>query len=237
MSTSLAEHLIQDMTFIPTIKFMWSLSGHIIHSLGIQHILPIQVEGTLVHLSFYIIDTWDFHLLIGQPFRWVLYEGQSRNLKFYLCKKLLLPLYISHYLNSRTEPYPQEEPLEEFRATSLEFLVKPGLQDKARFFIEEADPSEEEPLDEFAVTPKSPIVLRCDRIANLYTFKYDCSSLTRLHTHSLTYINSVVCRVSRMTSANQLYTKIAWLSKYTSHTWRFAVEIILQKSSQIIIQV
>ena len=69
MSMSLAEHLIQDMTLIPTIKFMRSLSGYIIPSLGILHIIPIQVEGTPVHLRFYIFNTWDFDLLIGQPFR------------------------------------------------------------------------------------------------------------------------------------------------------------------------
>jgi len=49
MSMSLAEHLIQDMTLIPIIKFMRSLLGHIISSLEILHILPIQVEGTPVH--------------------------------------------------------------------------------------------------------------------------------------------------------------------------------------------
>ena len=79
MSMSLAEHLIQDMTLILTIKFMRSLSRHIIPSLGILHILAIQVEGTLVHLSFYIFDTRDFDLLIGQPFRRLVYEGQSGN--------------------------------------------------------------------------------------------------------------------------------------------------------------
>jgi len=51
--------------------------------------------------------------------------------------------------------------LEEFRDVSLDFLAKPGLEDEARFFIkEEADPSEEEPLDEFAVPPKPPIELK-----------------------------------------------------------------------------
>ena len=53
---------------------------------------------------------------------------------------------ISHYLNSRTEPYPKEDPMEEFRAASLDFLAKPGLEDETRLFIEEeADPSKEEP--------------------------------------------------------------------------------------------
>ena len=41
MSMSLVEHLIQDMTLIPTITFMRSLSGYIIPSLGILDILPI----------------------------------------------------------------------------------------------------------------------------------------------------------------------------------------------------
>ena len=72
---------------------------------------------------------------------------------------------------------------------------------------------------------------------DLYKFKYDCPRLTRWQAHTLTYINPVVCRVSRRTSVNQLYTRITWLSKYTSHTQRFVAEIILQKSSQIIIQV
>jgi len=150
---SFEEHLVQDMVIIPIIKFMRSLSGHIIPSLGILHILQIQVERTLVHLSFYIFDVRDFHLLIGQPFRRLLYEGQSGKLKIRLGKKLQFPFSILHSINSRTEPYLQEDPLEEFIAASLVFLGKPGLEDEARFFIEEGDPSEEEPLDEFAVPP------------------------------------------------------------------------------------
>jgi len=108
-----------------------------------------------VHLSFYIFDTWDFDLLIGQPFK-----GQYGKLKIHLGKKLQFPLSISHSLNSRTEPYPQEDPLEEFRVASLDFLAKPGLEGGARFFIEEeADPSEEEHSDEFAIPSKPPIEL------------------------------------------------------------------------------
>jgi len=69
VSMSLTEYLLQDMTLTPTMKFMRSLLGHIIPSSIILHVLPIQVEGTLVHFSFYIFNTWDFDLLIGQPFR------------------------------------------------------------------------------------------------------------------------------------------------------------------------
>jgi len=82
-------------------------------------------------------------------------------------------LSISHSLNSRTKLYPQEDELEEFRATSLDFLAKSGLEDEARFFIEEADPSEEEPLDEFAVPPKLPIELKPLPTGLRYTFLGD----------------------------------------------------------------
>jgi hypothetical protein len=106
MSISLAQYLIRDMTLAPTLKFMRDLSRHIIPSLGILLILPLQVEDTLVHLSFYIFDTRDFDLLIGQPFRRLLYEGQTGKLNICLGKKLLFLLSISHSLNTRTEPYP-----------------------------------------------------------------------------------------------------------------------------------
>jgi hypothetical protein len=70
-----AQHLMKHMTLTPTTKLMKSLSGHIVPSLGILHIQPIQVEGTLVHLRFYVFPVWDFDLFIGQPFRRLLYEG------------------------------------------------------------------------------------------------------------------------------------------------------------------
>jgi hypothetical protein len=68
---------------------------------------------------------------------------------------------ISHSLSTRTESYPESDPLEEFKAASLEFLVDSGLEDDAQFFIEEEDDySEPEPLDEFAEPPRPPIELK-----------------------------------------------------------------------------
>jgi len=47
--------------------------------------------------------------------------------------------------------------MEEVKATSLELLDEPDLEDEAPFFIEEeGEPSESEPLDEFAETPRPP---------------------------------------------------------------------------------
>ena len=134
----------------------------------------IGVYTPIVHFSFYIFDTWDFDLLIEQPFRRILYKGQSGKLKICLGKKLQFPLSISYSLNSRTEPYPKEDPLEEFRVASLDFLAKLGLEDEARFFIEEeADPSKEEPLDDFAMSPKPPIELKPLPTGLRYTFLGD----------------------------------------------------------------
>jgi hypothetical protein len=51
--------------------------------------------------------------------------------------------------------------LEEFKVASLEFLFDSGLEDDAKFFIEEeANYSEPEPLDEFAEPPRPPIELK-----------------------------------------------------------------------------
>jgi hypothetical protein len=124
MFASLAQHLMKHMTLTPTTKLMKSLLGHIVPSLGILHIQPIQVEGTLVHLSFYVFPIWDFDLLIGQPFRRLLYEGQTGKLNICFGKKLQFPMSISHSRSTRTESYPEPDPLEEFKASSLEFFIQ-----------------------------------------------------------------------------------------------------------------
>jgi len=50
--------------------------------------------------------------------------------------------------------------MEEVKAASLELLDEPNLEEEAPLFIEEeAEPSEPEPLDEFAETPRPPIEL------------------------------------------------------------------------------
>ena len=77
MSTSFAHDLLKDMTLTPTTKLLKSLSGHILPSLGILYELPIHVNGTRVHLSFYIFDIMEFDLLIGQPIERLIQEGQT----------------------------------------------------------------------------------------------------------------------------------------------------------------
>jgi hypothetical protein len=69
MSASFAHDLLKHMPLTPTTKLLTSLSGHILSSLGILYVLPIQVKGTMIHLSFYIFGIMEFDLLIGQPIK------------------------------------------------------------------------------------------------------------------------------------------------------------------------
>jgi hypothetical protein len=174
MSASLAQHLMQHMMLTPTTKLMKSLSVHIVPYLGILYIQPIQVEGILVHLSFYVFPIWDFDLLIGQPFRRLLYEGQTGKLNIYFGKKLQFLVSISQSLSTKTKSCLESDPLKEFKAASLEFLFDSGLEDDAKFFIEEeADYSEPKPLDEFAEPPRPPIELKPLPAGLRYTFLDD----------------------------------------------------------------
>ena len=120
-----------------------------------------MVEGARVRLNFYIFDTWDFDLLIGQPFRRLFYEGQNGKLNISLGKNFQFPLTIFHSLNNKTESFLLPDPMEEVRYASWEFLRELVLEEDAPFFIkEEADPSELEPLDEFAEAPRPPVELK-----------------------------------------------------------------------------
>ena len=138
------------MPLTPTTKLLKGLSGHILPSLGILYVLPIQVKGTKVHLSFYIFDIMEFDLLIGQPIKRLIQEGQIEKLKISLGKNFKLSLPITHSLNAETEPILEQDPMDEVKVASLEDLIEPNLEDDAQFFIEEEDenPTEPEPIDE-----------------------------------------------------------------------------------------
>ena len=88
MSTSFALDLLEQMPLTSTIKLLKGLSGHILPSLGILYVLPIHVNRTRVHLSFYIFDIMEFDLLIGRPIERLIQEGQMVKLNIRLGKKL-----------------------------------------------------------------------------------------------------------------------------------------------------
>jgi hypothetical protein len=88
MFASFAHDLLEFMPLTPTTKLLKSPLGHILPSLGILYVLPIQVKETLVHMSFYIFDIIEFDLLIGQPIKRLIQEGQTGKLNIYLGKIL-----------------------------------------------------------------------------------------------------------------------------------------------------
>ena len=162
MSASFANDLLKYMPLTPTTKLLKSLLGHILLSLGILYVLPIHVNGTRVHLSFYIFDIMEFDLLIGQPIRRLIQEGQMGKLKISLGKNFKLSIPITHSLNVETEPIPEEDPMEEVKVASLDDLVKSNFEDDAQFFIEEEEenPIDSEPLDELLEPPTPTIELK-----------------------------------------------------------------------------
>jgi hypothetical protein len=81
-----AHDLLKDMPLAPTTKLLNNLSGHIVPTLGILCALPILVNGTKVHLNFYIFDVMEFDLLIGQPIERLIHEGKMGKLNIRLEK-------------------------------------------------------------------------------------------------------------------------------------------------------
>ena len=94
MSKSFAHTLPRNMQLTPTNKLLKSLSRQILPSEGIFHFIPIKVDKTKVHLSFYVFDIWEFDLLIGHPIE----TSTSRKKGEYTCKSLEKPKpFYSHH--------------------------------------------------------------------------------------------------------------------------------------------
>ena len=72
--------LPRNIQLTPTTKLLKSLSGQILPSKGIFHLIPIKVDETKVYLSFYVFDIWEFDLLIGHPIERLLHEGRKGNI-------------------------------------------------------------------------------------------------------------------------------------------------------------
>ena len=57
-------------------------------------------------------------------------------LKIILGKNFKISIPITHSLNAETEPIPKQDPMDEVKVASLEYLIEPNLEDDAQFFIE-----------------------------------------------------------------------------------------------------
>jgi hypothetical protein len=79
-----------------------------------------------------------------------------------LGKNFELSMPITHSLNAKIEPIPEQDPMEEVKVASPDDLIEPNLEDDAQFFIKEEDegPIDPEPLDELLEPPKPSIELK-----------------------------------------------------------------------------
>jgi hypothetical protein len=102
-SKSFAHTLPKNMHLTPTTKLLKSLSGQILPSEGIFLLIPIKVDETKVYLSFYVLDIWEFDLLIGHPIERLLHEGRKWSINVSLGKSINLSIPITHSLHVKTE--------------------------------------------------------------------------------------------------------------------------------------
>jgi hypothetical protein len=103
MSSIFAHDLLKDMPLAPTTKLLKSLSEHIVLSLENLCALPILVNGTKVHLNFYIFDVMEFNLLIEQPIERLIHKGKKGKWNIRLGKNFELSMPITHSLNAKIE--------------------------------------------------------------------------------------------------------------------------------------
>ena len=73
----------------------------------------------------------EFDLLIGQPIKRLSQEGQTGKLNIRFGKNIKLSIPITHSLNAKTEPIPEQDPMDEVKVASLEYLIEPNLEDDA----------------------------------------------------------------------------------------------------------
>jgi len=103
MSKSFAHTLSRNMQLTPTTKLLKSLSGQILPSEGIFHLIPIKVDKTKVYLSFYVFDIWEFDLLIEHLIERLLREGRKGSINVSLGKSINLSIPITRSLHVKTE--------------------------------------------------------------------------------------------------------------------------------------
>ena len=70
-------------------------------------------------------------LLIGQLFERLIQKGQIGKLKIRLGKNFKLSISITHSLNAKTKPIPEEDLMKKVKVASLDDLIEPNLEDDA----------------------------------------------------------------------------------------------------------
>jgi hypothetical protein len=78
-----------------------------------------------------------------------------------LKKNFELSMTITHSINTKIEPLPESDPIEEVKVASLDDPIEPNIEDHAQPFIDEKeDDPIPDPLDELLESPKPSIELK-----------------------------------------------------------------------------
>jgi hypothetical protein len=102
-----------------------------------------------------------FDVLIRQPIERLIQEGQTGKLNIKFGKNFELSMPITRSLNTKIEPLPESDPIEEVKVASLDDPIEPNIEDDAQPFIdEEEDDLVPDPLDELLESPKPSIELK-----------------------------------------------------------------------------
>jgi hypothetical protein len=161
MSKSFERTLPKNFHLTPTTKLLKSLSGQILPSKGIFHLIPIKVDETKVYLSFYVFDIYEFDLLIGHPIERLLHEGRKGSIKVSLGNNINLSIPMTRSLHIKTELSPEQDPMEEIMVASLLEASDKHLKEDAQDFIQEEDKARDPfPLDDTEELPKPPSGLK-----------------------------------------------------------------------------
>jgi hypothetical protein len=103
----------------------------------------------------------EFDVLIGQPIERLIQEGQMGKLNIKFEKNFGLSIPITRSLNTKIEPLPESDPMEEVKVASLDDPIESNIEDDAQPFIDE---EEYDPipylLDELLESPKPSIELK-----------------------------------------------------------------------------
>jgi hypothetical protein len=70
----------------------------------------------------------EFDLLIGQPIERLIQEGKMGKLNIKLGKNFELSVPITNSLNTKMEPLPELDPIEEVKVASLDNPIEPNLE-------------------------------------------------------------------------------------------------------------
>jgi len=139
MSKNLALTLLGEELLVLTEKFLKLPSGELVKSCGLVQNVSIVINKIHVLLNFYIFDVEDIDLLIGNPLMIFIDGFHSGHLKGQIGKNLNLSIPYVGSINTKIEPNPKTDLIEEVMAATHLEASQPNLEEGVKDYIEELE--------------------------------------------------------------------------------------------------